>query len=134
MSVGWKLKERRLASEVVDCDDEKECDRRKEQREEKRKKLRAILTSEQLQGAEGSGVLGRFQYVGQKAGGGSQQSKRADHRDRDTDPHGDGARLPPGARNVPEAKIKYCLYCSRSAAFSLNCIVDKIPRKLNFKL
>lgn len=75
-----------------------------------------------------------FEDVREEGGGGGEQGEGPDHRDRDPDPHGDRARLPPTARNVPEAEIKCrVLYCSATPLnLSLNRIVDKIPRKLNF--
>lgn len=53
-------------------------------------------------------MLGRFQDVRQEAGRRGEQSERADHGDRHADSHGDGARLPPGARYVPEAGKRSC--------------------------
>lgn len=45
----------------------------------------------------------------EEGGGGGEQGEGPDHRDRDPDPHGDRARLPPTARNVPEAGVSGAL-------------------------
>lgn len=77
------------------------------------RQIKKVLTGEQLERAEHPGVPRSFEDVREEGRGGGEQGEGPDHRDRDPDPHGDRARLPPTARNVPEAEIKCrVLYCS----------------------